>query len=585
MEIHKQIVPYFNFLVSPLCDDEANELLSLINEGYIPYLKFKDNALASAIVKTGTHLFNYKSPFEDLDNLSEDVPDASEMHSIEDLGTLKKEDSDYFAGSDGILVKYNKMIKFIPIMYDGFCEIIISEDKSNATVNFYPACEEGRPLTKAKVIQILREKNISIKLEELEIQEAIDYVNKNSEALKDIIVAQGKVPKIGKDGWVEYLFDTEEKTGVVVDENGHTDFHTRNLFESVTQNQTIAIFHPMVEGEDGFDIFGQEIISPKPKENKPPTGSKFYYSEKKPNHILSKIDGYITLANGKIIITNLYTIRGDVDFNTGHIISKGSLSVGGNVISGFNLNMSETIKINGYVKDSLITAGGDVTINSGYSGTGKGIIDSGGNVNIRYVRNQVIHSRGSIIVEKEVVEAKLFAKNDIKSLNNQMIIIGGHSIAGGDIIVSRLGHEYGMETIVEVGYDYDILGKVKTINERIAELKKELEQLKVQIDQNIKNTHPSMRQEKLTKAQLIKYQMVKKNYDVLIEERKVLTNNITATSGSKVVVSGKTYPGVKITIDGYQYHVKELLNSKIFSVLKYEGEDGKEEEGIVVSSI
>ncbi len=34
-------------------------------------------------------------------------------------------------------------------------------------------------------------------------------------------------------------------------------------------------------------------------------------------------------------------------------------------------------------------------------------------------------------------------------------------MAGGNIIVSTLGHEYSVATILEVGYDYDLIRQIK----------------------------------------------------------------------------------------------------------------------------
>lgn len=562
MNIIEENIPYFNFLVSPLSGKKVEEILEKVDEGVIHYLKVNSKEWLFDIIKKETHLFSYKSPLDGIDDLGNDIEDELNLVSLEDLNTLKKENDNYFAKSNGLLVKYESIIKFIPITYNGTCEVKVSEDKKNATANFYPASDEGKQLTENDVIQIIKGKGISVNLEMIEIISALDWVNMSNEVLDQVIIAKGKDPKLGVDGWTEYLFDTELKTGPVIDEHGNTDYHNLNLIESVSENQKIGIYHLMVEGEDGYDVFGQKILPPKQIESKPPNGKNIYFSEKEPTHIFSKIDGSITLVGTEIIISNLYNIRGDVDFHTGSIVSKGSLNILGNVKSGFNLDMSETITIGGYVKDSKLVTGGDVTIRGGFSGTGEGTIIAGGNVNIRYIRNQIVYSHGDISVEKEVVEAKLFAKGDIKSINNKMLLIGGHSIAGGDIIANALGHEYGIETIVEVGYDYDVIEQICKYDNECKTIKKSLIILKEQIKNSLGNGVVG----KLSKALLIKHQIIKKNYDTLKNKRKELRNSITNYSGSRVIVSGKIYPGVKIVIDDYKYKVKEIMHSKIFSV-------------------
>lgn len=556
-------IPYFTFFVSPLCDEFAAKILSAVNEGIINYTKLTTENLSSFIIKEETHLFKYKSPLENLENL-EDIPEGSIIHTIENNDLFRKEDNEYFAKSDGILILSNQLVKYILIKYDGFIEIEVSEDKTIATANIYPAFGVGKKLTESDVIQSIRKKNISMPIELISLKEAIDWVNLNSMPIHQVIIAKGKAPKPGVDAWVEYLFNREHHVGIELDDIGHTDFHNLNLIESVSKDQKIAIFHPIVEGYDGFNVFGEKILAPKPKDLKPPKGQNYYYSEEQPTHILSKIDGYISFVGNEIVITNLYNIRGDVDFHTGHIISKGSLNVSGNVISGFNLNMSEDIKINGFVNDSEIITGGDVTIQGGFTGTGTGTIDAGGNVCVRFIRNQTIHSRGSITVDKEVVDAQLFAKYDIKSRNNEATIIGGHLIAGGDIVVQNIGHEYEMTTIIEAGYDYDVIIQIKKINNTLEELRKELEYLKSQFAENT------------SKAFIQKYQEKKTILDKLVSIRNNLQTSLKSNSASKIIVNGTIYPGVKINIAGHHLDIKEIMKSKVFSV-------SSDDEGIVIS--
>ena len=575
IDLNKQNIPYFTFYSSPVTGKAVNEIINIVDLGGIYYLKLVKNNFETSIIKKGTKVFNYKSPLEDLNNITNEVIDESLIYTIEDIDYLTRDGYDYFAKNDGILLIFEQLVKFIPINYDGFCEIEISEDKNIATANIYPAALGGKQLNEEDVVKQIRRKNISVALNISEIKNALQSVIRTNIAYKQVLVAKGKPPVLGKEAWVEYLFNTVKKVGPLIDENGHTDFHNITSLESVTKNQTIAIFHPMITGVDGFNVLGEKVPAPFLKDLRPPVGQNYYYSETEPTHILSKIDGYVTLAAGNIVITNLYNIRGDVDFHTGHITTKGSLNVLGNVKSGFNLNLSENIKVNGYVKDSNINAGGTVFIGGGFSGTGEGKIVAGGDVTVRYIRNQTIYTRGSLFVHKEVVESKIFVKNDIKSQSNDMFIIGGCVLAGGDIMVNQLGHEYGMKTIIEAGYDYENLAKIKKVNDELEEKKKELNQLKLQIELNLSNGN--MRSQKLAKTILITYQMKKNNYDELFLSQNELKSKITNPSKSKVIVNGKIYPGVEIKINAHHIEIKEVMSSKIFSV-------SPDEEGIIITN-
>ncbi len=75
--------------------------------------------------------------------------------------------------------------------------------------------------------------------------------------------------------------------------------------------------------------------------------------------------------------------------------------------------------------DSDIIAGGDVSIQGGFSGTGIGKIVSGGNVCARFIRNQTIYCRGSIKIDKEVVDANYLLKMILLTeIKKQLLLVG-----------------------------------------------------------------------------------------------------------------------------------------------------------------
>ena len=154
-----------------------------------------------------------------------------------------------------------------------------------------------------------------------------------------------------------------------------------------------------------------------------------------------------------------------------------------------------------------------------------------------------------------------------------MLLIGGYSIASGDIIVKTLGHEYNIETIVKAGSDYDIAEQITKYDNIFIVMQRDLKELKNQISATLSNGVVS----RLAKTLLVKQQMMKKKFEILKNKRKELKDSASKPSGSKIIVSGKIYPGVEIYIDGYKFKVTEIMQSKIFSA-------SAKDEGIVVTN-
>jgi len=164
MNVNELNIPYFKFLISPIDGEKVNEIFEKEVDGVIHYLKVNNDEWSSIIIKKGAHLFNYKSPLAALEDDNFDIEDESNIHTLDNLHTLKQENDDYFALSDGILVRYDNFIKFIPITSNGTCEIVVSENKNIATAKFYPALNDGKELSKSNVIQLIKRKGILVKL-------------------------------------------------------------------------------------------------------------------------------------------------------------------------------------------------------------------------------------------------------------------------------------------------------------------------------------------------------------------------------------------------------------------------------------
>lgn len=567
-------ISYYEFTVEPLQNEDAERVQVLKYNSFLNFSKLFNTFPDCEIISKDQLLFSFNPPIE----AEEQYVGGSEekVVEIENKFTMRQEGNEYYASGDGILVYFEDKIEFILLSYDASCEINISADKTSAYASFYPLFNVGKNLNEAMVLNEIKQKGIVVRPILTNIQEALEKFLASPQIMENILVAEGTKPGESKEGYVEYLFNIDKEAGPAINEDGHIDFYNLNLLESVEANQVVAKYFPTIEGAPGADVFGQEIPPPKLKDCKPPKGKSLYTTEAEPNIYLSKIDGFITLKNGEVIITNEYNIRGDVDFHTGNVICKGKLNVVGNVKSGFRIEMSQDIKIGGYVKDAIIKTGGNVNIVGGFSGKGEGLIDAGKNVFLRYIRSQTVYAGGDISVEKEVVDSKLYAEGNIISQSNRMMLIGGYALAGKNISVKNIGHEYGIPTKVEAGHDYKIHHEIRKITSEIAAVKEELFRLKEEIEKITANNKPISGMEQKFKELIVEFHNKKKDFDSLKESRKELKDNILKFSGSSISATGTIYPGVTIVIDGHKFKVNEEMHNKKFFV-------AEKDEGISVT--
>jgi uncharacterized protein (DUF342 family) len=356
-----------------------------------------------------------------------------------------------------------------------------SKDKLAVLIDLIPPNSDNLILSLDDVLSKVQKLEIKAKINTQAIEDALVKMDDTQKPVYDVIVANGQPSKNGKDGWVEFYIKTDQDNRPKVMNDGAVDFYNINAIEFVETDQKLALYHPPMKALDGYDVFGDTIPGSRGESPLFPTGQNTYVSPDNCNLILAKVEGVISTKQGLISISPAYTINGDVDFHTGNVANKGSIIVKGDVKSGFELESTDKIEICGCVEDSIIKSGNDIIIKRGFIGVGKGSIYSEGNVNIAFVRNQSVFSRQSIFVSREVIDAKLYANDRIQVGGRRFSIVGGSAIATNAIEVETLGNEYGTSTVIETGYDYNILEEINSNIHKLVEFQMELKKINTEI--------------------------------------------------------------------------------------------------------
>ena len=78
-------------------------------------------------------------------------------------------------------------------------------------------------------------------------------------------MAKGTEPVSGREGYVEYKFNTELKPRPKMNEDGTVDFHTLENVNHVTKGDTVAVLHPEYVGEAGTDVLNRSVNPDKVK--------------------------------------------------------------------------------------------------------------------------------------------------------------------------------------------------------------------------------------------------------------------------------------------------------------------------------
>ena len=366
-------------------------------------------------------------------------------------------------------------------MADGWRKINVSlrNQDLEAWVNVPFSGEGGQVkdlLTVEDVRQALKSKGVTTGI----MADEVDKIFRESLFDQDIMVAQGTLPQPGRNGKIEFYFRTERDFSPKEDEDGRIDFHEVSFLENIQKGQKLCRRIPPTNGKSGRSLMGKEIKAPNGHDVKVPMGPNTQYSSSEgPDVLEAATDGCVTLNPSHLVeVQPKLEIKGDVDFNTGNINFNGTLTVGGDVKAGFSLEVTGDVEISGTVEDATVKAGGNALIKKGFIGHGKGLIETGGELTLKFAQNQTISAGGDLVLGGELMHCEARVGGNIIASGRKGAIIGGHVLAEGSIEVPQLGSVTFTKTFVHAGCDFKTEERLNEINRELDKVGENEEKVK-----------------------------------------------------------------------------------------------------------
>lgn len=375
------------------------------------------------------------------------------------------------------------------------------------------------------------------------------------------VVAVGKPARDGKEGYIEYKFNTELKATPKMNEDGTVDFHTLENVNHVKEGDVVAVLHPEDRGEAGCDLLGRPVLPKKIGHVIFRHGNNLVISEDG-RQLISKVNGHVTLESDKIFVSNVLELV-DIDASTGDINYNGSVVIKGNVLAGFSVNAARDISVNGIVEGATVISGGNITFNRGVQGMNRAIIRAAGNIVSKFIESAYMVEAGGSIETDSILHSRVTARGPIVASGKNGLIVGGDVRSIVLVEAKNIGNEMGTATVVGVGVD-------PATKHRVDQLKQSLQKLgdnKIQLNQVL--TALRRRQEidgKLTPDKIELQQKSMRNLIILekeISQQKAeleqLRAQLSEDGNAKVRVMRNIYVGTQLMFGDQSYFVKEKV--------------------------
>ena len=442
-----------------------------------------------------------------------------------------------------------------------------------------PDEEERKKLTAEDLVAYLNNEGIVAGIIDERINEVIDFIDSGVYEL-EVRVAEGKKPVDGADGRYEYLVPiADDKAKPKINEDGSVDYYNSLSLAMVNENQVFAEYYPATAGEYGFNVYG-DMIKPKKGKNLSPLRGSGFTSEDEDGIVRyrASMSGRIHFNDTKVVIDQVYIVKGDLDIMEGNIKFSGDVEVKGDVRSGLIIDAKGNVYIHGHMGASKIIAGKNVIVKRGIQGKDKGRIEAGGDVTSSFVERCEIDAGGNVTAESSL-DANIFARGSIDISGKAGTVVGGSLTAAQGIVMKQAGNETGAKTMLNINVSPYFLRRVAELRNITSRLKGEIDMLEErlreieELDESQIGDRADNARMQCLRVKVIKtteYKQAKEELDFREEEME------NSKKQAAIVIQKLVYPGTVVNIWREPYAVKNELRS-----VRYIMKGGKiREEGI-----
>lgn len=434
--------------------------------------------------------------------------------------------------------------------YSAF-ELFLTENMMEASVFLH---EKDKKVNREELIEALEQNNIKKGID----FQVMDQICEGISEQDIMVIARGKEPVTGKDGWYEFFFETDLKTHPILLEDGSVDYQNAKWFEMVKTGQKVAYYHVAEPGTPGYKINGDEIPARRGREQRYLTGEGFQLMPDRRTY-LAAIDGKIELKGDKLEITRLLVLN-EVNPASGYVNFNGNVYVQGTVGRGSRIFATGDIYVDGFTEGAILEAGGDIVLRKGNNADGRGYVKAKGDISGVFFESAKIISESSIHANY-CMGSELQAAGKVEISGRKGILVGGEVTAGTEIRAYQIGNEMGLATKLCLHTSEDVvkdeanlLQKEEKVNHELKLLQNAFQDFRKKYSEEVRNVHPVyLKLEDAIYTKELEQKMIADKKKE-IEKRKKKTQNY------RIVAMGTMYSGVDVEINGLYWHSQELQN-------------------------
>lgn len=436
----------------------------------------------------------------------------------------------------------------------------ISPDEMEAYI-LLPQPGENEAYTTSYVLQTLAERGINTGIAQERLKDLVDARIYN----REILIAEGKPPVNGVDGYYDYNFDMKLDNKPKVLPDGSVDYWSVHSIEAVVAGQVIATYHPAIQGADGISVRGRVVPCKRGREQQPLKGKGF---ERMQDNITytSLMDGKIEMQNDRIVVLPVHEVYGNAEQAAGNIDFRGDVIIHGAVESGVSIKATGSITVDGVVEACVLEAGKDIILRGGMLGGNKAFVKTKGNITAKFFEFTKIECEGTLRADV-LMDCNVYCKQKVIMDGSRGSIIGGDVHAVQGIEVSTLGNDAEKRTSVYVGAGVEVYSKlrmhekeIEAAQENLAKIEEGLKQFSILEEQRGVSYANDPRRMALLRVRIRDTATIA-GHEAEAKKLRVLAEG---AKGACVSVLKQVFPGVVVNIDDMKFTLKNIGRSVEF---------------------
>lgn len=344
---------------------------------------------------------------------------------------------------------------------DGRFLLKIAPDAMLVEIVLIPPKKGGRDATAAEILKELADSGV-IRGLDVDVVESMVLERLFNTPMR---VAVGTPAMPGTPGTIEYLFRLDRhRLNLIENVKGRVDYRELDLIENVAAGKTLARRLPPGRGVPGLDVFGRPVPAPDGAVPELPTGENILVEG---NELKAAIDGHVSFVGGRVSVSPILTVAGDVNYETGNISYDGTVNIAGLIEDAFKVRAAGSLFVGKSIGKSEVEVGGNLVVAGGILGRGEARIATRGDLVALFVENAHVEVAGNLLVNEMILHSNVTVGGDLVMTGARAALVGGVVAVQGSITVKQIGGEGTTRTHLRAGVPIALWRRISGLQKEI----------------------------------------------------------------------------------------------------------------------